>query len=1334
MGHRRQHTPLAIVLTLSALFASVSSASADLIIGSPGSGAGQYESPKGVAVDTSTGEPSSGHVYVADTANNRIGVFDSTGAFLFAFGWNVNALTPEEKLQVCTAATGCQKGTPGSGPGQFEQFGEGQIAVDSSSHAVYVGEDSNHRVQKFDSEGHFLRMWGKGVNSGTSGKPDLCTNATAPTDVCGKGTAGFGPGEFNEAGVYPFQVDVGPGGTVYVVDSKDEGSCPILGSGSEYKKRVQIFNSTGELIETAEITGNPCGDAVTGLAVDATGDFYLANNGLTGAVRRYKPTGDPVVSWGESGKVNPSSSLRAIAVDPAGNLFVADAQEVEEILRYDPSGAKNLVFFGNGTFESRPISLAFHHTASGDLFAAEAGFPNPARVVQIALPDPGPLLAPDSAKASSIGSVKATLKVTFNPEGKPSTAHFEYVDKVSFETENGFESPNTQTTPESAPTPAGFENQTASATNVCNVPTEASCLKPETTYYFRAFATNADGTVTGEKAEFTTKPPLEINAVWATDVGTDTARLHAEVNPLGIHTTGSFQYIAEGPDYQANGFQNAISTPASGQSLDFGAGEAFVTAAAQPYPLEPATTYHYRLLASDPYFPPAISAQGSFTTFDLPAAPQADCPNQALRTGPSAALPDCRAYEMVTPLDKSNGDVLTRINVTGYPTNLHQSSELGSDFTYSSYRAFAEPQAGPYTNQHMARRDPAAGWVSEAITPPRGPLFRNGELENPYRAFSSDLSIGWLMQEGDPPLASCAPAGFVGLYRRESVSGAFAALSCAQPNLASNVFRPELEGFSTDGSVAVFRVDDELAVNGSPQASDSGNYQVYISRGGQLRLLSVLPSGEASAADSSVGTAGKSEPANQNRFQVVERAVSEDGSRVYWSTGLSGSGPLYLRLNATQPQSNIDSVTGECTQPTRACTIAVAGSESAFFQTATGDGSKALYKVTSGPNSGNLYQFELGSAAPPQLIGEGVVGSILGASEDLARVYFVSTKASAQAQSEGALEGNPNIYLSEGGQSQFVGRFASSDLAGTSLLYGSPVGAVPIERTVRVSANGRSLVFMSYSRELSELTASHDNTDAVSGEPDAQVYLYDAEADGGLGSLHCVSCNPNGARPHGSEIEQGINNGVGPWAAAVLPRFETQFYQPRYLNDEGDRVFFNSFDALVLRDTNGAKDVYQWQAAGSGNCDAQSSAYVSISDGCLSLISSGQSPTDSELIDASASGNDVFFTTVEGLLPQDFGLIDVYDARVEGGFPSPSSAPAACEGEACQGPLQAPNDPTPASSTFEGAGNVKGETKAKGRCAKGKARRKGRCVANKPRKRAQRRSQRRANHDRKAER
>jgi len=166
-------------------------------------------------------------------------------------------------------------------------------------------------------------------------------------------------------------------------------------------------------------------------------------------------------------------------------------------------------------------------------------------------------------------------------------------------------------------------------------------------------------------------------------------------------------------------------------------------------------------------------------------------------------------------------------------------------------------------------------------------------------------------------------------------------------------------------------------------------------------------------------------------------------------------------------------------------------------------------------------------------------------------------------------------------------------------------------------------------------------------------------------------------------------------------------------------------------DTNGVQDVYQWEAPGAGSCDTKDSNYFEPNEGCISLISTGKSPYKSELVDSSADGSDVFFTTLSSIdEARDPGLVDIYDARVEGGFPPPPEAPE-CAGDACQSVPPPPNDQTPASAAFGGPGNPPAAKPRPRRCAKGKVRRKGRCVAKKHKRSSQKQRQRRS-HDRRA--
>jgi DNA-binding beta-propeller fold protein YncE len=617
MGRCISHTPLALALLSLLVFAS--SASADFVIGTPGTGAGQYERPKGVAVDTSNG-----HAYVTDTENNRVDVFDESGTFLFAFGWKVNASAPEEKLQSCTTATGCQEGTTGlAGAGQLNA--PDQIAVDPASGAVYVSENSNHRVQKFDSEGHFEWTAGGEVDKVTHA--NLCTVAAQ----CGGGkeaekVAGKEEGRFFFA-ASGLPVAVGPGGVLYVADPRLIGSTESEG----YNTRIQRFEADGTYLGPQRLLAGEVG-RVLSLAVDPAGDAYVAtqsNSSVVGAetpIYKYDPAGNPLSGWGEGGKVEVGQGYLPLALDPAGDLFAGEAGASPVIVELDPSGAKTKVFFPP-LLKHAVYGLAFYHSATGDLFAVDR---EGNALLRVSQPEPGPLLVPGSEQAAPLGNVKATLKISFNPEGKASHAHFQYISKAAYEAnlaqgKEGFQ--GAAETPESASTPADFATKAVEASNTCTAPTEASCLTPETTYYFRAIAANADGVVTGEKAEFTTLPPLEIKALWSSDVGTDTARLHAEVNPLGIHATAYFEYIAEGADYQEHGFEHAISVPEPADPFDFGSGQAPQAAASQIYPLEPGTTYHYRLVAEDPTSPRSPRRP--------PPSPPSPCPARAKKDAPT---------------------------------------------------------------------------------------------------------------------------------------------------------------------------------------------------------------------------------------------------------------------------------------------------------------------------------------------------------------------------------------------------------------------------------------------------------------------------------------------------------------------------------------------------------------------------------------------------------------------------------------------------------------------------------------------------------------------------
>lgn len=1156
------------------------------------------------------------------------------------------------------------------------------------------------------------------VNGG--GGVEICSAVIA--DSCTAGLESRQDGAFLNSNLF---VDVaGPDGIFKTVSA-------VTPEGSPGKLSLQEFEPSGAYLGKLEFNENE----VSGLAIDPTGDFYL---NLQKGIQKFHPDGTEYGAPYPFPRSQNSPGIVAtsqLAVDSSGNLFAAarDGSKASfwVIVEYSPAG-EVIRRFGYGELTREVRGLAPFHSALGDIFVTQ-NETGQGDVSHLSFPPPGPIVAPGTVGASSVSNAKATLMAEINPEGKATSYVFEYVDDGTYQADitaegagHGFDHAKLAPVPNgSAGSGTALTSVTAVAgcTNAVLEAPEGKCLTPETLYHVRLRASNSDGTSSGE-SQFTTKPPIQLGTSWVTEVSTDTARVHAEVNPLGIGATAHFQYVDE-ETYQQSGFDQAVSVPdvGAGQSpLDLGNGETSKAVSAFLFPLEAATTYRYRVVAANPF----VSVEGperSFTTEPRSGASGESCPNEALRSGISASLPDCRAYEMVSPTDKNNGDVIGFQNLNSERTELNQASLDGERITFSAGTPFAGAPGGFYSNQYLTTRTPG-GWVTEGIAPPHttgmfGSVANtNIDLEVLFKAFSPDLSSAWFLDDSTTPLAPDAQSEFINLYRRDNATASFEALTTSTPSVVredSNVARaemgrPEFQGYSADENHAIFTAAAALTPDAFPSSPGEAKNQLYEFSEGELHLVSVLPNGKASSDYAWAGSYGSTLNANTHGRANVRGAISADGSRIFWSTSTSGNDTnlggqqLYVRKNPTQTQSKITA--GKCTQPARACTVFIGG----YFWAATPDGSKAL-TTTIGKD---LRVFDVDAETSTTIAGG--VGGVVGASEDLSRIYFVSTEALA----EGAQAGKPNLYLDEEGTKTLVATVASQDVASDPFNLEKTYrinSLAPVIHAARVTPKGGHLAFQS----VASLT-SNDNADAVNGKASLEVYLYDADAQ----KLHCVSCNRSGGRPESQPLQEAFGVGDLPTAvsaAAWIPGSENALHGPHVLKDDGSRVFFNSFDALVARDTNGRQDVYQWEAPGSGSCTEESPSFSVLNGGCVSLISSGQSGENSELIDASASGDDVFFRTAASLDPyRDDGLIDIYDARVGGGYPPPPTPAPACEGEACQGPYSPPNDPTPASSSYEGAGNAVEKT-AKPKKAKKKHR-----AHKKKAKKAQQKKAKRANH------
>jgi hypothetical protein len=347
----------------------------------------------------------------------------------------------------------------------------------------------------------------------------------------------------------------------------------------------------------------------------------------------------------------------------------------------------------------------------------------------------------------------------------------------------------------------------------------------------------------------------------------------------------------------------------------------------------------------------------------------------------------------------------------------------------------------------------------------------------------------------------------------------------------------------------------------------------------------------------------------------------------------------------------------------------------------------------------------------PKVAGEeaGVLG-IVGASSDGNTVYFVAdgrlgTSASRGNCQEGeaeSVEENDacNLFVIQRDESGWEAPVLIGVLSGGDA---TDWNTTLTKHTASLSQNGDWLVFMSRER-----LTGYDNRDAISGQADEEVYAYDREP-GQSGALRCVSCNPTGERPHGVEygsIAERLAGGPNVyeddrWLAGSIPgwtpvELEEASHDARLVSDSG-RVFFNSSDRLAAGDGNDSEDVYEWEPAGVGSCTEESTAFSTASSGCVALVSSGRSGEESGLLDASASGDDVFFLTFaqpsEG---EGASSLELYDAHVCSAAapcsPSPAGATAECADSAtCQGvvpPGSAAFGAFPTELVPAGAGNL----------------------------------------------
>jgi hypothetical protein len=986
-------------------------------------------------------------------------------------------------------------------------------------------------------------------------------------------------------------------GNIYVVS---------YGNGTGTEGRIDIFSASGVFL--TEIL-DPSGPVM--ITVDSKGNLYtFSTTPKTRELRRYEPTVyNPAAGEIEYGKPSTlitdqfGSSIAGIEINRGNDhLFVHYAKWISE---YGNAEEENKLLddtIGQGilvTDEGRSLAIDYSRSR---IYASDQDPVSLVGLIRVFdLNAPHKLIETIDGSSTPAGKLSAEMSLAVDEE----TGHLFVYDggekgsKVVYEmTEKG----------QYVSTISYGIKDIGRAIKIWvdngkNSPNGG--LNADGRYLFVPSHPSGVGHVFAYGPSGTEAPTIEATSFTAV---TDTeARLRGVINPGSLETSYAIEYTTQSA-FEQEGFANAV-VAAAGQLEAFDSG---VPVVVPVNGLTSATAYRFRITATNTEG--SDEAEGVFATYPS-TEPFDPCANDETRIGPSALLPDCRAYELVTPADTNARSPVGVGHLGVYFASPHTSPDGNKvSFQIEGGTIPGTESTGSFAGDpYLATRGPA-GW-STASAGPNGseaPRVLPGSTspDQGYSFWSTASGEGSAAVDGKETHYVRYPDGRSELVGRGSLG--------TDPRANGKLI--------TEGGGHIVFVSGTAsgpAIQLEPNAPPSGTRTIYDRTSDEVtHVVSLLPGDETPAA-------------GQNASYV---GASPDGKGIAFSIGST----LYLRYD------------NEATYEI--------GKELTFAGLVEG-GERIFYL-----SGGKLFAFD---------IEEGVIpfnsaGSVtpVNVSADGSAAYFVSTSVltgEANPNGQPPKAGQQNLYLSEEGTISFVGivteRDVEGEFNGTQQVEGlglwtdavGPGSAeLPGELGIdpsRTTPDGSVLLFESRANLAGYASGGH-----------AQVYRYDVVA----GELDCLSCNPTGAPATGEASLQSISTGIAepePFGAFALVA---------NLRADGRRAFFQSDEPLVLGDTDGLQDVYEWEDQGIGTCDRPG--------GCTYLISSGHSDRLDYLYAVSESGDDVFFRTSDRLLPIDTDETpSIYDARVGGGFREVKGG--TCQGEGCRPTLTPPPSLTSPTTT-----------------------------------------------------
>jgi hypothetical protein len=763
-----------------------------------------------------------------------------------------------------------------------------------------------------------------------------------------------------------------------------------------------------------------------------------------------------------------------------------------------------------------------------------------------------------------------------------------------------------------------------------------------------------------------------------------------------------------------------------------------------------------------------IAVVGALLTIPSLAS-AAGCPNEQVRResniNPATRqpydlqLPECRAYEMVSPLAKGGSNAA---ETSGRGLPVAADGEAVGFFSENAFGGAENYQFGTFggaNNPYLVRRT-TSGWLTSPVLAPAS------VIPSP----SPTGFIGDVSPEGFATKTSCGMAAPITNF------GAGTSVVCALrepdgswvsspvfPNTNGELYKPSgapvrYEGSSADLSYVIFESREGASSGAAFLPADTATgqgaalYEVSGLGGSspELRLVNVDTNGNQIGPAEGVRLGGLGAygeggalpetcgPNGNSGDTSAYHAVSESGATVYFtacpSNADGGVYTLYARIDGKETVAISSPSPSQCTtcEPTAA---------SAAFEGASADGSKAFFLTTQqltnadtdntldlyeydfdNPTGKNIIQVSGGGAGDPTPGAGANVQGVVRTSSDGSHAYFVAQSVLTtipNALGQLAQTGADNLYAWERntahpeGRTRFVAGLCSNASESGSIIDphcpASLNGRVNEEASIndtklwgedshrgaQTPPDGRYLVFNTYAHLITS------GPEAQLPEDEAQqVYRYDSQT----GQLSRVSigepsfpASNNGNTPGMNATiiapSNGANGGVGAFASVDD--------WGRAINTNGSTIVFSTPGQLQASDTNtsakpscstekGATgcDVYEWHECPNGTCEDGM-------HGEVNMLSPGNDAVtaDTELgeVGMSESGSDIFLLTRAKLVGQDTDeLVDVYDARVAGGFAAPPPAATYCEGDACQGSPSPPSLPlaSEGSSQQTAGGNL----------------------------------------------